>query len=78
MLFFNFKKTFVNRSEYSDWLCGLAQLLRPLPFPALLLIRSIFMEYVSSITSLCTPICKLHRVNYCSDKRCPEIQNCTF
>ncbi|XP_022176889.1 C-Maf-inducing protein-like isoform X1 [Myzus persicae] len=38
-----------NISEYSDWLYGLAQLLRPLPFPALLLIRSIFMEDISSV-----------------------------
>ncbi|XP_025425740.1 C-Maf-inducing protein-like isoform X2 [Sipha flava] len=38
-----------NISEYSDWLYGLAQLLRPLPFPALLLIRSIFMEDMSSV-----------------------------
>ncbi|XP_050440547.1 C-Maf-inducing protein-like isoform X2 [Adelges cooleyi] len=38
-----------NISEYSDWLYGLAQLLRPLPFPVLLLIRSVFMEDMSSV-----------------------------
>ncbi|VVC30014.1 Hypothetical protein CINCED_3A004893 [Cinara cedri] len=40
---------FQNISEYSDWLYGLAQLLRPLPFPRSLLTRSIFMKDMSSV-----------------------------